>query len=50
MLGDKLEDKMKKYLSMLLGAVGLMVAGVATTGCWFCFVDEPEMPKSMLNK
>jgi len=41
---------MKKYLSMLLGAIGLMVAGVATTGCWIIFVDEPEMPKSMLNK
>ena len=41
---------MKKRLSMLLGAVALMVAGVATTGCWFAFMDEPEMPKSMLNK
>ena len=50
MLGDNSEEKMKKYLSMLLGAVGLMVAGVATTGCWFGFIDEPEMPKSMLNK
>ena len=50
MLGDKSEEKMKKYLSMLLGAVGLMVAGIATTGCWVIVVDEPEMPKSMLNK
>ena len=50
MLGDKSEEKMKKYLSMLLGAVGLMVAGIATTGCWVVVVDEPEMPKSMLNK
>lgn len=50
MLGDKSEEKMKKYLSMLLGAVGLMVAGIATTGCWLIVVDEPEMPKSMLNK
>ena len=41
---------MKKTLSMLLGAVALMVAGVATTGCWFGFMDEAEMPKSMLNK
>ena len=50
MLGEKSEGKMKKYLSMILGAVGLMVAGVATTGCWLGFIDEPEMPKSMLNK
>ena len=41
---------MKKYLSLLLGAVVLVVAGVATTGCWLFVVDEPEMPKSMLNK
>lgn len=39
-----------KKLSMLLGAVALMVAGVATTGCWLLWMDEPEMPKSMLNK
>jgi len=39
-----------KKISMLLGAVALMVAGVATTGCWFLWMDEPEMPKSMLNK
>ena len=45
-----MEQKIKKYLSMLLGAVGLMVAGVATTGCWALIIDEPEMPKSMLNK
>lgn len=41
---------MKKYLSLLLGAVGLIVAGVATTGCWLLVIDEPKMPKSMLNK
>ncbi len=41
---------MKKYLSLLLGAVGLIVAGVATTGCWVVVIDEPEMPKSLLNK
>lgn len=41
---------MKKCLSLLLGAVGLIVAGVATTGCWVVVIDEPEMPKSLLNK
>lgn len=41
---------MKKYLSVLLGAVALFAAGVATTGCWLFLADEPEMPKSMLNK
>ena len=50
MLKIKKEGKMKRYLSMLLGAIGLMVAGIATTGCWIVIIDEPEMPKSMLNK
>ena len=40
---------MRKKLSMLLGVIGLMVAGVTTTGCWILFMDEPTMPKSMLN-
>lgn len=41
---------MKKYFAMLIGAVGMMAAGLATTGCWLFVVDEPEMPKTMLNK
>ncbi len=41
---------MKKYLAMVLGAIGILVSGFATTGCWIAVLDEPEMPKSMLNK
>ena len=41
---------MKKYLAMVLGAVGLLVSGFATTGCWLLVIDEPKMPKSMLSK
>ena len=41
---------MKKYLAMLIGAVGMMAAGLATTGCWWVILDEPKMTKSMLNK
>ena len=41
---------MRKTLAMVLGAVGMLVAGVATTGCWLLSIDEPKMPKSMLNK
>ena len=40
---------MKKYLAMLIGAVGMMAAGLATTGCWWVILDEPKMPKSMLT-
>ncbi len=41
---------MKKYLAMILGAVGMLASGIATTGCWWIIIDEPEMPKSMLEK
>ena len=41
---------MKKYLAMALAAVGVLASGLATTGCWIFIIDEPEMPKSMLNK
>lgn len=41
---------MKKNLSMLLATIAMFVAGIATTGCWLALIDEPEMPKSMLNK
>ena len=41
---------MKKYLAMILGAVGMLTAGFAATGSWLGIFDEPEMPKSMLNK
>lgn len=41
---------MKKYLAMALAAVGMLVSGFATTGCWVLVFDEPKMPKAMLNK
>lgn len=41
---------MKKYLAMALGVVGMLTAGLATTGSWFLVFDEPEMPKKLLNK
>jgi len=41
---------MKKYLAMALAAVGILASGFATTGCWFAILDEPKMPKSMLEK
>lgn len=31
-----------------LAALGALVAATATTGCFFIFYDEPEMPKSLL--
>ena len=41
---------MKKYLAMILGALAMASVGFATTGTWFSVFDEPEMPKSLLNK
>lgn len=40
---------MKKLLSMLLVAIGVMAAGAATTACWWFALDEPEMPKSLIK-
>jgi cyclic lactone autoinducer peptide len=40
---------MKKLLSMLLVAVGVMAAGAASTACIIIMLDEPEMPKSLLR-
>ena len=34
----------------LISALGALVANVATTGCFVAWIDEPTMPKSMLNK
>ena len=41
---------MKKYLAMMLGALAMVSAGFAATGTWWTVFDEPEMPKSLLNK
>ena len=37
-------------LVSILSAIGSLIATVATNGCIFGWVDEPTMPKSMIEK
>lgn len=40
---------MKKALAIALSAVGAILGTVATSGCVFVLLDEPEMPKSLID-
>lgn len=40
---------MKKALAIALSAVGAVLGTVATTGCVVVLLDEPEMPKSLID-
>ena len=39
-----------KLFAKLAAGLGALVAATAAAGCIIIYVDEPEMPKSMLNK
>lgn len=41
---------MKALFVSIVSALGALVAASATTGCAFIWVDEPKMPRSMLEK
>lgn len=41
---------MKAVLVSIVSALGALVAASATTGCFYIWLDEPEMPKAMLDK
>ncbi len=38
------------FLTSLVAAAGSALAAVSTTGCLLVFFDEPEMPKSMIER
>ena len=40
---------MKKALAIALSAIGAVLGTVATTGCVVVLLDEPEMPKSLID-
>lgn len=40
---------MKKALAITLSAIGVVIGTVATTGCLFVLLDEPEMPRSLID-
>ncbi len=37
-----------KLLASVSAFLGALVAATATTGCYIVFIDEPEMPESLL--
>lgn len=41
---------MKAMLISLISALGALVATTASAGCALVFVDEPQMPKSMIER
>ena len=41
---------MKAVLISIVSALGAAVAATATSGCLVVFIDEPKMPKSMIEK
>lgn len=38
------------FIISLASAIGSLVASTATNGCLFVFIDEPEMPRSLMEK
>ena len=41
---------MKALFVSIISALGTLVAATATQGCLSIWIDEPVMPKSMLEK
>lgn len=41
---------MKALFVSIVTALGALVAATATQGCLLIYIDEPVMPKSMLEK
>ena len=41
---------MKKLLAMLLSGIGLLASGAASTACLVFVIDEPEMPRCMIER
>lgn len=41
---------MKALFVSIISALGALVAATATQGCIYVWIDEPVMPKSMLEK
>ncbi len=41
---------MKTLLVSIVSALGALFAASATTGCILVWIDEPTMPKSMIQR
>jgi cyclic lactone autoinducer peptide len=42
--------KVVKVMAYVLGTIGLVASGASSLGCWVIFLDEPTMPKSLIEK
>ena len=41
---------MKKLFAMVLAGLGVVAAGAASAACTFFIIDEPKMPKNMIER
>lgn len=41
---------MKKFLAMALAGLATLAAGAASMACVLILIEEPEMPKSLVEK
>ena len=41
---------MSRLFSKIFTMIASLGAGAATTGCYVIWLDEPEMPKSLIEK
>lgn len=41
---------MKALFVSAIAAIGGLVAATATSGCFYVWLDEPQMPKSMIER
>ena len=42
---------MSKFWTSALALIGIATAATSTTGCvWLFYIDEPEMPKSLIER
>lgn len=39
-----------KFFVSAIAALGALVAATATSGCFYVWLDEPEMTKSMIER
>ncbi len=38
------------FIAGLLAKIGASSAAAGTQGCWYWFMEEPKMPKSLIEK
>lgn len=41
---------MKSIVISIVSTIGALVAASATTGCLMIWIDEPNMPKTMIER